>query len=151
MIAKLDSGHRGEVLSVAELLIIAAALEVPPVTLLYPNLPDGEVERTPGKVETALSAVRWFAGEDDTGSPEYLPRLLHLSREREGMIRSAKRQEQTLARMAARGEPIDGKSWPRIDYVSHIRQIERMMREIPGATFDEFEFNFPLSYPRGHA
>jgi hypothetical protein len=39
VIAKLDSGHRGDVLSVAELLIIAAALDVPPVAVLFPDLP----------------------------------------------------------------------------------------------------------------
>ena len=35
VIAKLDSGHRGSVLSVAELLILGAALELPPVPCSY--------------------------------------------------------------------------------------------------------------------
>lgn len=39
VIAKLDSGHRGNVLSVAELLVIADALEVPPAALLFPAFP----------------------------------------------------------------------------------------------------------------
>src|SRR6476469_3816739 len=49
VIAKLDSGHRGEVLSIAELLIIAAALDIPPIALLYPDMPDGVVEVIPGR------------------------------------------------------------------------------------------------------
>lgn len=63
VIAKLDSGHRGEVLSVPELLVIAAALEVPPVALLYPNMPDGEVEVLPGVVRPAPEAIETFSAD----------------------------------------------------------------------------------------
>ena len=40
VIAKLDSGHRGSVLSVAELLVLAAALNIPPGLLLIPGYPN---------------------------------------------------------------------------------------------------------------
>jgi hypothetical protein len=64
VIAKLDSGHRGSVLSVAELLILAAALDVPPLVLLYPDLPDGRVEIIPRHVRTSWEAYRWATGMD---------------------------------------------------------------------------------------
>jgi hypothetical protein len=63
VIAKLDSGHRGSVLSVAELLILAAALEVPPVALLFPELPDGDVSLFPGTKVRSENAMRWFSGD----------------------------------------------------------------------------------------
>jgi hypothetical protein len=63
VIAKLDSGHRGSVLSVPELLILAAALGVPPVALLYPDLPDGLVAMVPYAAASSEFAMEWFAGK----------------------------------------------------------------------------------------
>jgi hypothetical protein len=62
VIAKLDSGHRGSVLSVAELLVLAAALEVPPGLLLFPDYPDGHVELLPGRDAESRYAVKWLSG-----------------------------------------------------------------------------------------
>jgi hypothetical protein len=62
VIAKLDSGHRGDVLSVAELLILAAALGVPPLVLLYPDLPDGTVEIIPIMSGSSFDAYMWATG-----------------------------------------------------------------------------------------
>jgi hypothetical protein len=61
VIAKLDSGHRGSVLSVAELLILGAALELPPAALLIPNVLE-DVEVLPGKATRGISAFGWFMG-----------------------------------------------------------------------------------------
>jgi hypothetical protein len=66
VIAKLDSGHRGSVLGVAELLVLAAALEVPPVALLFPDLPDGGVAFLPNRMIASDDAMRWFCGESGT-------------------------------------------------------------------------------------
>lgn len=63
VIAKLDSGHRGSVLSVAELLVLAAALDIPPGLLLFPGYPSGEVEFLPGRTEASQPALEWFSGE----------------------------------------------------------------------------------------
>jgi len=64
VIAKLDSGHRGDVLSVPELLILAAALDIPPALLLFPSFPGGTVELLPDDREASgYEAVRWLAGE----------------------------------------------------------------------------------------
>jgi hypothetical protein len=64
VIAKLDSGHRGEVLSVPELLILAAALDIPPALLLFPSFPSGTVELLPDdRQATGYEAVKWVGGE----------------------------------------------------------------------------------------
>jgi hypothetical protein len=63
VIAKLDSGHRGSVLSVAELLTLAAALNVPPGLLLFPGYPVGDVEFLPGRTANAIAAADWFSGD----------------------------------------------------------------------------------------
>ena len=64
VIAKLDSGHRGSVLHVSEVLVLAAALGVPPLQLIYPDLPDAEVEVWPGEIKRSFEAAQWFSGED---------------------------------------------------------------------------------------
>ena len=62
VIAKLDSGHRGSVLSVAELLVLAAALDIPPGLLLFPGYPYDVVEYLPGRAADAHSALDWLSG-----------------------------------------------------------------------------------------
>jgi hypothetical protein len=64
VIAKLDSiGHRGSVLNVDELLVLSAALNMPPALLLFPGYPDGEVEFLPGRKATSRQAIEWFSGQ----------------------------------------------------------------------------------------
>lgn len=64
VIAKLDTGHRGDALSVTELLVLAAALEVPPALLLFPEFPDGPLDLLPDDRQTnGYEAVKWFYGE----------------------------------------------------------------------------------------
>lgn len=155
MIAKLDSGHRGEVLSVAELLIIAAALEVPPIVLLYPNLPDGEVERVPGEVDTAISAIRWFIGESDSdgkdlpdrldGDKNPLAQLLRLSKMREGTIYRAERWQERKDKMKAAGT-YDSRQWADPDFESMVREIEIVMRQIQGSEVTEWPGPFGIEY-----
>lgn len=155
VIAKLDSGHRGEVLSVAELIILAAALDVPPLALLYPNLPDGEVERIPGDMQTAAGAAMWFTGESEDdlrrlpdrldGDENDLTRLLRLTRMREGQIFRAERQEAQRAKVRARGGDPE-QEWPRIGYDSMIRDIENVLREIRGSNVTEWHGPFGVDY-----
>ncbi len=58
-IANLESGRK-RVLDIAELIILAKALDVPPVSLLYPRT--DRVEQSPGVVTSGLDATLWFAG-----------------------------------------------------------------------------------------
>jgi|SRR5215218_8950252 transcriptional regulator with XRE-family HTH domain len=63
-VAKLETGRRENV-SVAELLALAAVLEVAPVHLLIPLEDDQPYEVTPGRVEPARRVRAWVSG----GSP----------------------------------------------------------------------------------
>jgi transcriptional regulator with XRE-family HTH domain len=60
-IANYESGRK-QSLDVAELLIIAAALDIAPLELLFPGEPDQVVEELPGKTATTLAAANRFVG-----------------------------------------------------------------------------------------
>jgi transcriptional regulator with XRE-family HTH domain len=61
-IANYESGRKRG-LDLAELLVLAAALGVPPLVLLFPELPDGPVEGLPGITTPSWDAAAWFSGE----------------------------------------------------------------------------------------
>lgn len=61
-LSELENGKRRTV-SVAELLVLAAALGVPPVRLLFPQYPDGTQEYLPERGAPAMIAAEWVAGE----------------------------------------------------------------------------------------
>lgn len=58
-IANLESGRK-RVIDIAELIVLAKALDVAPVSLLYAR--SGDVEQSPGVVTSGLDATLWFAG-----------------------------------------------------------------------------------------
>lgn len=61
VIAKLDSGHRGSVLSVPELIVLAAALNTSPVALVYPGPYGQKIEILPGMLASEIDAAEWFS------------------------------------------------------------------------------------------
>ncbi|WML61904.1 hypothetical protein [Rhodococcus sp. AH-ZY2] len=63
-IAKIESNSRAAKLDVAELAVLAKALCVPPIQLLYPQLPDGPVEVLPNVRVRSVDAMTWFSGEE---------------------------------------------------------------------------------------
>ncbi|WP_156666075.1 helix-turn-helix domain-containing protein [Rhodococcus sp. HS-D2] len=63
-IAKIESNSRAAKLDVVEVAVLAKALRVPPLQLLYPELPDGPVEVLPGVTVRSVSAMTWFSGEE---------------------------------------------------------------------------------------
>lgn len=65
------SGRVRQLPSIGTLIRIAAALEVPPVALLYPDLPDGEVEILPDVFGASFHAVQWFSGEGELPMREF--------------------------------------------------------------------------------
>ncbi len=85
VISKLDSGHRGSVLSVPELLILAAALDVPPLGLVFPDLPAGQVDIIPNTPGSSLVGYLWAAGMGpsiaDPGAQPPLSLLVNAARE----------------------------------------------------------------------
>jgi hypothetical protein len=72
VLANLESGRR-ETVSVAEVLVLAAALNVAPIDLICPVGFDKQTEMLPDRTMEPLSAMRWFTGEwkldiDDAGA-----------------------------------------------------------------------------------
>ena len=62
VLANLESGRRENV-SVAELLVLAAALNVAPIELMCPVGFDKQTEMLPERMMDPLDAMRWFTGE----------------------------------------------------------------------------------------
>lgn len=62
VIAKLEFGRRQSV-STAELAVLAAALGIPPIVLLFPVGAAASVEYLPGKTAAPWNAARWWADE----------------------------------------------------------------------------------------
>lgn len=62
-IGKLENNHREGKFDLAELVVLAAALGIPPVMLIYPDLPHGQVEVLPEINCDAADAVGWFCGD----------------------------------------------------------------------------------------
>jgi transcriptional regulator with XRE-family HTH domain len=61
VITRLENGRR-EVVSTAELCVLAAALGVPPAELMFPVGSGDSAEILPGVAVPVLDAVRWLAG-----------------------------------------------------------------------------------------
>jgi transcriptional regulator with XRE-family HTH domain len=61
-ITKLERGMR-QAVTPAEVMVLAAALDVAPVELLFPVGIDKRIEILPGQMMDSLAAVRWFCGD----------------------------------------------------------------------------------------
>ncbi|WP_103501468.1 MULTISPECIES: helix-turn-helix domain-containing protein [unclassified Streptomyces] len=74
-IKNLESGRKTSV-SVADVVMLADVLDVPPVTLLFPLGSSAAVEVLPGRELSTWDAVAWFTGETplDDAAPEGSPR-----------------------------------------------------------------------------
>jgi transcriptional regulator with XRE-family HTH domain len=82
-ISKIESNSRSGKVDVAEVLALAKALGVPPVMLLFGDLPDGDVAVLPESRIPTLDALRWFSGDIVEGDSKTAPnRLLRLTRDR---------------------------------------------------------------------
>ncbi|MFD0261778.1 helix-turn-helix domain-containing protein [Kitasatospora indigofera] len=68
IIAKVESGHRGA-LDVPELLVLADALQVPPVALIFPPDREAFVRTAPLVKKPVWDAAKWFCGEEDPVHP----------------------------------------------------------------------------------
>jgi transcriptional regulator with XRE-family HTH domain len=75
-ITKLENGIREKV-SVAELFILAAALEVPPALLIFPVGREKAVEALPGRQLNPWHATLWLSGDaqpsEDPAGPGVVP------------------------------------------------------------------------------
>lgn len=66
VLANLESGRRTTV-TVAEVTVLARALDVPPVALIYPVGYVADVEVSPGAWTSPLVAAKWFTGQTFLG------------------------------------------------------------------------------------
>jgi hypothetical protein len=73
-IANYESGRK-QGLDVAELMVLAAALGLPPVALLFGGHPDDLVEVLPAQKGTSVAALAWFTGDRELAwpGPEFEP------------------------------------------------------------------------------
>lgn len=62
-IAKIESNSRGGKLDLAEIMVLAAALDVPPILLIFPDGPFRRVEVLPEMQDDSIHAAMWFTGE----------------------------------------------------------------------------------------
>lgn len=69
MLANLETGRLRNI-TVADLLAVAMALGVPPISLLYPGMPDEVVDLMPDQPCHNYQAIAWFTGSEDLGWPE---------------------------------------------------------------------------------
>lgn len=69
VLSNLENGRRGNV-TVAEMLVLAAALDVPPATLVFPVGYQAAVEALPGQTQPPVSAIEWLVGLQETGDAE---------------------------------------------------------------------------------
>ncbi|WP_327319290.1 hypothetical protein [Streptomyces sp. NBC_01235] len=67
VIAKLEKGFRQSV-TVADVVVLARALDVAPVSLLFP-LGEPEVELAPGDIRSTWPALQWFGAEGPYPAP----------------------------------------------------------------------------------
>lgn len=63
-LSDLERGDRGGALGVAELIVLAKALGVPPVVLTFALGRERTVELLPGTEVDAWAAAKWFTGEE---------------------------------------------------------------------------------------
>lgn len=64
VLANFESGRRPTV-SVAEVLVFARALNVPPLLLIFPLGQEESLEALPGSPAPAWASLKWFTGESD--------------------------------------------------------------------------------------
>ncbi|RRR47856.1 helix-turn-helix domain-containing protein [Mycolicibacter terrae] len=83
-ISKIESGNRLGKVDVCELLVLAKALGTDPLSLVLPDLLDGEVELTPGDPMPTHAAIREFVGQsfDETSMRVYWDYLDLVARQR---------------------------------------------------------------------
>lgn len=142
-LANLENGRRKSI-TVHELVVIADALDVPAVELLFPGLPEGDLEYLPGRTSIAWQALRRFTGETGVpgqtamrGQPGY-----HLSLMRQIDYNAARvaelwsklsesQREYALAMSAAESDnPPPDALRSALSYGAVIRQIEREIDDL---------------------
>jgi transcriptional regulator with XRE-family HTH domain len=107
-IANYESGRK-QGLDIAEFLVIAAALRMPPISLLFDGPPDEPVQVLPGDNATMADGLAWLSAdtniaEDAVVEPDsYYAKLLDLIRERARAERDLRLARKVVADFERRG------------------------------------------------
>lgn len=64
----LELGRKSS-LALADFVVLADVLDVPPITLLFPLGTSATVEALPGRATSTWNALAWFTGETPLGEP----------------------------------------------------------------------------------
>lgn len=133
-IAKIEGNHRAGKVDLAEVVTLAAALEVAPIELLYPNLADGPVEVLPGEQVSSWKAVERFGGEVGSG----VGTLVGLARQRASFLRLMDVDKLPVEDALARANSESAKVWA--DYIETTRgsveSLQARIREAGGVIDD---------------
>lgn len=102
VIANMESGRRSN-LPLVDVLVLAEALNTPPICLLYPVGYVEDVQRLPLQhPTTSLDALRWFTGEEtDLGADDDMLRYFRAHHAAQEQMRRA-RQDEEHARYQAK-------------------------------------------------
>ncbi|MFJ2964259.1 helix-turn-helix domain-containing protein [Streptomyces collinus] len=135
VIAKLEKGFR-QTVTVADLLVLARALDVPPVTLLFP-VAEAEVEVLPGDVKGMWPALQWFAAEAPYPSADQQeerwepPAALRLFREHEAFVDLCMRTGRAAADKQFQATLADGDERKRLEVEADVeRQMAVGLRDL---------------------
>lgn len=77
------AGIRRREVTADEIMVLAAALDVPPVTLMLPIGESAAVEILPGRTVPVAEAADWISGEDPAASDAYRDAMAPLRRQRQ--------------------------------------------------------------------
>ncbi|MGV0746258.1 helix-turn-helix domain-containing protein [Mycolicibacterium sp. XJ870] len=137
-ISKIESNSRAGKLDLAELIAIAAALDVPPVGLVFPDLPDGLVNVVPvGDPVPSIEAMRWFCGEVELPPVSGMSALVHSARERRRIERSLDIGISLLKRQSA-GDREEQEHLETLgNLADQIRALDQQMRSLGGVVKEE--------------
>lgn len=139
-ISDLERGDRGGLLGVAELALLAKALRVPPILLLFPGMTATEVEVLPGHSASSWSAAQWFGGAaayqatDEAGRFAYDreafddgARVLELARQEHqliGQLAFVRRQRDAASRRK------DASTDEVVKANEHVNNVEQQLRAV---------------------
>jgi transcriptional regulator with XRE-family HTH domain len=134
-IANYESGRK-KGLDVAEILVLAAALRVPPLSILFPELPDGTIELLPGLQTTSWDAAAWFSGEANSPDPKNDPwptsseyELVRAVRERRSQLLATAQFFELINRFARTAErekrPVDPWEPEMRAYTEQLQSLEQ--------------------------
>ena len=107
-ISKIEGNLRAGKLDVAELLVLAVALDIPPALLLFPDFPDGSVELVPGGHAHVENAFNWLSG--NAPAPRTISKRVkgHVGAEYDGTeLVAAAAERARLGASVLRGRPGD--------------------------------------------